>query len=111
MTDQAVEEKSDLSSVTSSMISNSSIFDEIDQLIQTCEQLHSHIHNSFETLQGIQDLIESRNNINITYNGELCDFDKLLEKLHGEALENISANGSNNFGGKLLKVLDVCEFS
>jgi hypothetical protein len=110
MTEQAVEEKSDLSSITSSY-DNSSICDEIDQLIQTCEQLHSHIHNSFETLEGIQNMIESRNNITITYNGELCDFDEVLEKLHGEALENISVNGSNNFGEKLLKVLDVCEFS
>ncbi len=92
-----------------SSFSDSSVCDEIGRLIEHCEQLHQHIHTSFETLNSIQTLLDAR--IKITYNNESCDFDDILERLHVEALDCIVSTGQTNFGENLLEVLRTCEFN
>ena len=89
---------------------DSSICNEIGQLINQCHQLHNYIDNSFETLQNIKYLINTRTNINILYNGSILDFNELLENLHNEALENIKGGIKNYFGQKLLDTLNTISF-
>jgi hypothetical protein len=103
---------SDIGSDTSSCStgSNSSVYDEIGQLIERCEELHEHIHNSFETLQNIHTLVKNHTNIMVKYNDSIMDFDEVLEEVHKEALEDIKAKGVNTFGDKLTAVLDLCIF-
>lgn len=90
--------------------SNSSLYDEIGQLIERCEELHEHIHNSFETLQNIHTLVKNHTNIMVKYNDSIMDFDEVLEKVHKEALEDIKTKGDTTFGDKLITVLDLCNF-
>ncbi len=95
---------SDLESVSNT------VCDEIEQLIERCEELHEHIHNSFETLQNIETLVKNHTNILVKYNDSVIDFDEILEKAHLEALENIKEKGINTFGDKLLNTIDLCVF-
>jgi hypothetical protein len=106
----SISSSSKLSSLTSSF-SNISVCDEIGQLIENCEHLHHHIHNSFQTLHSIRSLIDAHTNINIVHEGKTEDFDEYLEKLHTEALENILTDCHNNFGERLLHILSKCEFN
>jgi hypothetical protein len=99
----------DSSSVTSSF-DDISVCEEIGQLIERCEELHEHIHNSYETLQSIHSLVANQNNINVTHNGWTGDFEELLEVFHKEALTNISEGRDAEFGQKLLKMLDEAIF-
>lgn len=104
-------------SVTSSVVSSVSSFgdisvcQEIGQLIENCEGLHQYIHNSFETLNNINSLVENHNNITVTYNEWTGDFDELLELFHEEALTNIKNGKSSDFGQELLKMLDDTTFN
>jgi hypothetical protein len=95
---------SDSSSIVSDT-SSDSIFNELDGLLQRCEQLHDHIHNSTETLHAIHRLVEAGGNIKITFNNVTRDFDELLEELHVAALERVRAGAQSNFGYALLEVL------
>lgn len=95
---------SDLESVSST------VCDEIGQLIERCEELHEHIHNSFETLQNIETLVKNHRNILVKYNDSVIDFDDVLEKAHLEALENIKEKGINIFGENLLNKIESCVF-
>ena len=96
---------SDAESVNSSTISfgDISVCEEIGQLIERCEDLNNHIHNSFETLQNINSLIKTNTNITVTYNNLTCDFDEIIETFHNNALNNIKENGENSFSYILLK--------
>jgi hypothetical protein len=72
--------ESDNSSTTS--FGDISVCEEIGQLIEQCESLHDHIHNSFQTLKNIHSLVENHNNINVInygYVGRNKIYD-LLEK-------------------------------
>lgn len=97
------------SSVTSSF-DDISVCDEIGQLIERCEDLQEQIHNSFETLQNIQSLVASHNNISVTYNEWTGDFEELLDVFHDEALKNINEGRPSDFGIKLLKMLEGVHF-
>jgi hypothetical protein len=99
-------------SLCDSSFDNLSVCDEIGQLVTKCEELHNHIHNSFETMHNIKELIKNRNNINVTYNEDItCDFDIVLEELHLKALENIKEKNQNNFGELLLEFIESGLFS
>ena len=95
---------SDLESVSNT------VCDEIGQLIERCEELHEHIHNSFETLQNIETLVKNHTNILVSYGDWTGDLDELLERTHLEALKEIKEKGVNNFGEKLLDILDKIEY-
>ena len=99
----------DSSSVTSSF-DDISVCEEIGQLIERCEDLQEQIHNSFETLQNIHSLIQSNNNINVTYNEWTGEFEELLKVFHDEAMKNINEGCAPDFGIKLLTMLEVAEF-
>jgi hypothetical protein len=86
---------------------SSSIYNEITDLIDRAHELHAQIHNSFETLQIIHNLVESSNNIRVIYEGETRDLDNILEKLHEESLKQIEETGTTNFGQKLIDALDA----
>jgi hypothetical protein len=100
--------ESDNSSTTS--FGGMSVCEEIGQLIENCQQLHDHIHNSFETLKGIQALVENHQNIIVTHNEWTGDFDELLEKLNQQALMRIKGNQPSDFGASLVKMLDETIF-
>jgi hypothetical protein len=87
-----------------------SICEEINQLIDRCEGLHEHIHNSFQTLDNIHSMILNHTNINVKYDTWIGDFEELLEEFHSKALANIKEKGENNFGELLLNALEVVEF-
>jgi hypothetical protein len=99
-----------ISSVSDLESISSSVCDEIGQLIERCEELHEHIHNSFETLQNIETLVKNHTNILVKYNDSIVDFDEVLEQVHKEALGDIKEKGVNTFGGKLLLAIDMCSF-
>jgi hypothetical protein len=100
--------ESDTESVSS--FGSNSVSDEIGQLIERCEELHEHIHNSFETLQNIETLVKNHANILVSYGDWTGDLDELLERTHLEALKEIKEKGVNNFGEKLLDILDKIEY-
>jgi hypothetical protein len=103
-----IESSTDASSVSS--FGDISVCNEIGQLIENCQQLHDHIHTSFETLKNIHSLVEN-NNIIVSYDEWTGDFNELLEKIHTESLENIKNNGQINFGELLLERLDNIIFN
>jgi hypothetical protein len=104
--------ESDNSSITSSTTSfgDISVCEEIGQLIERCEDLNNHIHNSFQTLETIHSIIKNNNNIMVTHNDLTVDFDDLLESLHSETIHNIKNDNTNNFGQKLLDIVNNSYF-
>lgn len=100
--DMELENESD----SSSIYSNNSICEQIDNLIERCEQLHIHIHNSFDTIHTIKELIDSNLNINVIINNEIKDFDSILEELHNDAILKIKKTGHSNFGEELLNIIE-----
>lgn len=106
---------SDAGSDASSDVSfdNISICDEIGQLIERCEELQDRIHNSFETLNNINELIlnrQSYQNIMVSYNNHVVDFEEVLKEIHSKAIENIKELNSTSFGELILKELDNMVF-
>jgi hypothetical protein len=97
---------SEIDSESVSSFGDISVCDEIGQLIERCEELHEHIHNSFETLQTIQKLVQNQEIISVSYDGWTGDFGELLELTHLEALKEITEKGISNFGERLLDILD-----
>ena len=95
---------SDNSSVTS--FDSSSVCEEIGQLIDNCHVIHAEIQNSINILDNIEYLIATQNNIQVTYNGNKCDFDEVLESLHLVALKNIKESGTSNFSKLILEVFE-----
>jgi hypothetical protein len=87
-----------------------SVCEEIGQLIEQCESLHDHIHNSFDTLKNIHSLVENNNNIIVTYNDWSGDFDEVLELFHQDAMNNIKDGKESMFSQELLKMIDDTVF-
>lgn len=108
MSDASSMSESDNSSTTS--FGDMSVCEEIGQLIENCQQLHDHIHNSFETLKNIHSLVENHQNIKVTHNEWTGDFEELLETYHEEALKNIKENKPSEFGQMLIKMIDETIF-
>lgn len=86
------------------------IDDEISQILKRCNELHSHFHESSKTIENLHILVERQKNITVKCDDWTGDFDELLEKIHIGALEGIKEHGVNNFGEKLLEVLDTAVF-
>lgn len=99
---------SDTSSITS--FGDISVCEEISQLIDRCHLLHEHIYNSDITLENIKNLVKNNNNIQVTYNELVCDFENVLESIHVSVLKNIEEKDVNNFSEKLLEVLNNITF-
>jgi hypothetical protein len=91
---------------SSSIASSDSISNELDTLLERCEQLHKHIHNSTETLHAIHRLVDAGGNIKIVIDSVIRDFNEVLEELHAAALERVKAGEQSNFGSALLAVLE-----
>ena len=100
---------SDTSSVTS--FGDISVCEEISQLIDQCHLLHEHIYNADITLENIKSLVKNNNNIQVTYNALVCDFDNILESIHASSLKNIQEKGVNNFSEKLIEALNNMTFN
>jgi hypothetical protein len=100
--------ESDNSSTTS--FGDISVCQDIDQLIESCQQLQEHIDSSFETLKGIQVLVQNHQNIIVTHNGWTGDFDELLERFHQEALNKIKNGESYNFSEIIQDALKIIVF-
>jgi hypothetical protein len=79
---------------------------EILEILERCNELHNHFHKSSKTIQDLHSLVDSHQNIIVKTNDWTGDFDELLEKLHIGALEDIKKRGVNNFGEKLLEVIE-----
>jgi hypothetical protein len=88
-----------------SEISENSIFEDLEKLIESCHAIHSHLHNSTETLQNLHQLVANNTNIQFKYKGELRDFDDILEELHRAALKSIEETGKNTFGELFLTMI------
>lgn len=101
---------SECSSELTESYENLSICQEIDELIDNCNQLHERIYDSFETLHSIKELIDNNTNIIVVSNDRICDFDEILEELHATALESIDSCGKNTFGQSLLNFLETAKF-
>jgi hypothetical protein len=97
----------DTSSVTS--FEDISVCNEIDKLIEKCENLNNHIHTSYETLQNIQSLFQ--NNFIVTYNEWTGDFDELLNNIHNKCLKTIKETGDCNFGDMLIDIINNSIFN
>lgn len=90
-----------------------SICNELEQLEKQLHSTHISLHNSINTLENIHNLVISSKNINVIHEGEKCNFNNILEKLHCLSLEKIkSSNATSNgeFSEALLKVIDEYEF-
>jgi hypothetical protein len=106
--DDTLELESD--NLSTSTFSNNSICDQIDNLIERCEQLHIHIHNSFDTIHTIKELVDTNLNINIVIDDKEKDLDIILEELHENAILKIKETGHSNFGEELLNIINNCDF-
>ena len=105
--DETLESISDTESIDSIA---EPIYEEFNKLIEHCNFLNKTINNAFESLENIYKRVENRNCIFVEYNGEMVDFDVLLEQLHTEALQHIELTGETNFAQKLLEVLKTIKF-
>lgn len=93
--------------------SDLSICKELEELERQLHNTHLALHSSIETLENIHALVVSGKNINVRCGDTRCDFDEVLEKLHATAMEEIEASKGaecGEFGAKLLKAIDECEF-
>jgi ABC-type Na+ transport system ATPase subunit NatA len=88
-----------------------SVCKEISEFIERCEELHTLISNSANTLNQLKNIIDSNATIKVTYNGVTCNLDEILEQIHQETLESIPTSDKNVFGEKLLAMLNNANFS
>ena len=73
-----------------------SISKDIDDLIDSCHELHANIIVANNILSNITDKVNKIQSINIIYEGEKIDFYDLLELLHKNAIKNIITYTFNN---------------
>jgi hypothetical protein len=100
--------ESDSSSVTS--FDNISVCQEIGEFIQRCEELHTLISNSADTLNQLKNIIDSNATIKVTYNDVTSNLEELLEQIHQETLESIPTSDKNIFGEILMTMLNNATF-
>ncbi len=100
--------ESDSSSVTS--FDNISVCQEIGEFIERCEELHTLISNSADTLNQLKNIIDSNATIKVTYNGVTSNLDEILEQIHQETLESIPTSDKNVFGERLMTMLNNATF-
>jgi len=90
--------------------SNDSICNDINDLIESCHELHANVIIANNLLSSITDKINRIQNINVIYEGKKMDFYDLLELLHVNALNNIKEGRQNNFENELLKAINISVF-
>jgi hypothetical protein len=100
--------ESDNSSVTN--FGDISVCQEISEFIERCEELHTLISDSDNTLNQLKNIIDSNSTIKIAYNGVTCHLDEILEQIHQETLESISTSDKNVFGERLMTMLNNATF-
>jgi hypothetical protein len=98
---------SDAESTTSSISESDSIYAELEQVLERCEQLYHHIHSTGETLQSLHTRIDSGDTIKITIDGTMRDLEEVLEEIHMSALSAIREDKTNTFGQRLAAVLTM----
>lgn len=84
-----------------------SISKDIDDLIDSCHELHANIIVANNLLSNITNKINRIQSINVIYEGDKMDFYDLLELLHENAINNIKEGRSNSFENQLLKAIDL----
>jgi hypothetical protein len=104
--DVVVSESEEVTGSETTSTGSFSVFSEINELVEKCHTLHSHIHNSGETLQNIQSLVLKSKNITISYDDVITDFDEVLEELHEDAMRKIEETGESDFCKNLLDILE-----
>ena len=90
--------------------SNDSICNDINDLIESCHELHANVIIANNLLSSITDKINRIQNINVIYEGEKMDFYDLLELLHVNAINNIKEGNPNSFENELLKAINISVF-
>lgn len=91
----------------SSSDSDISICKDIDDLIDSCHELHANIIVANNLLSNITNNINKIHSINVIYEGEKMDFYNLLELLHKNAINNIKEGKPNSFENQLLKAIGL----
>ncbi len=98
---------SDAESICSSDSSDTnSICDELEHLLERCEQLHNNISAATEILQGLHTRIDNGDTINISLGGTMRNLDEVLEEIRVEAIAAIREGKANTFGQRLAAVLE-----
>ena len=87
-----------------------SISKDINDLIDSCHELHANIIVANNLLDNITDKINRIQSINVIYEGDKMNFYDLLELLHENAINNIKEGRSNSFEHQLLKAIDISVF-
>lgn len=106
-----IQESEDSSSDLSSQEDNS-LFQEIEQLMEQCQDIHLHHLTAIQSLYSIQQLLSSQSKILCTYQQqEPRDFDSILEELHTQVMNDINEGKSVNFSQLLLNAMDQMTFS
>ena len=90
--------------------SNDSICNDINDLIESCHELHENVIIANNLLSNITDKINRIQTINVIYEGEKMDFYDLLELLHVNAINNIKEGNPNSFENELLKAINISVF-
>jgi hypothetical protein len=85
-------------------------WDEFSQLINQfyiIEQLHK---DAIASCESIQNQLENKDIIHVSYMGKTYTFDEMLDELHDSASYNIEQSATNNFSELLLKALECASF-
>lgn len=104
--DPAHSSEMDTGSDTTSISSESSISNEIEQLINDIENIQCTHHQILIQLQHLSTLLSESNSITILSNGQKIDFYDVIDDIHEKSLEE---TGEMIFGKKLLEVIDSAE--
>jgi hypothetical protein len=95
-----------MSTASSDIELDNSITEDINNLVDSCHELHANIIEADKLLNNIKDRINISDTIYIIHNGVQMDFYDLLESLHTEALLNIEEGLHNSFEDTLLNSID-----
>jgi hypothetical protein len=87
-----------------------SICKDINDLVDSCHELHANVIIANNLLGNITDNINKIQTINVIYEGETMNFYDLLELLHKNAINNIKEGRPNEFENQLLKAIDISVF-
>ena len=113
--DTAIDDTANINSVHNSDSDTSnesynSICKDIDDIINSCHELHANIIVANDILSNITNNINRYKPINIEYDGITMEFYKLIGILHTEALKNIEAGRQSNFDDLLINAINKSVF-
>ena len=83
---------------------------DIDDIINSCHELHANIIVANDLLSNITNNINRYKPISIEYDGITMEFYKLIGILHTEALKNIEAGRQSNFDDLLINAINKSVF-